>query len=241
MRKRLFLLDNLRGIAVFFMVLYHAYYDLVYIFGFGSFALGDNGERIASGLIASVFILVSGFCTVFSRNNLRRGVVCLSAGLLLSAVTFFLPDLFIAFGILHCLGSCMIIFSAAEKAPAIPPAPGLIASLLLFLSAFNLPRGSLIFEKIILPRALYTTKFLFPLGFPGPGFASSDYYPLLPWIFLFFAGAFAGKLWKTGVFKLPDVKKSRFFGFLGNHAFVIYLLHQPIVYAVMYAVTKVLA
>lgn len=44
-----------------------------------------------------------------------------------------------------------------------------------------------------LPRQLYSVPFLFPLGLPGPGFYSADYFPLIPWIFLFWTGLF---LWR---------------------------------------------
>lgn len=80
-----------------------------------------------------------------------------------------------------------------DRAPALP---GAIASFVLFLFLRSVPMGYLgigelqLFE---LPRQLYSVPFLFPLGLPGPGFYSADYFPLIPWIFLFWTGLF---LWR---------------------------------------------
>ena len=80
-----------------------------------------------------------------------------------------------------------------------------------------------------LPRRLYSVPFLFPLGLPGPGFYSADYFPLIPWIFLFWAGLF---LWR---FLRPYAEETvrgwpacRPLVWLGRHSLWVYLLHQPV-------------
>ena len=45
-----------------------------------------------------------------------------------------------------------------------------------------------------LPAALYQWDALAVLGFHSPGFSSTDYFPLLPWFFLYLAGYF---LWRV--------------------------------------------
>ena len=84
-----------------------------------------------------------------------------------------------------------------------------------------------------LPRWLYATDLLAVVGFPSPSFWSTDYFPLLPWFFLFCAGYF---LWSL-LDKSPRAKELlrpglRPLSFLGRHSLAIYLIHQPALMAV---------
>ena len=86
------------------------------------------------------------------------------------------------------------------------------------------------FDTFKVPNSLV----LFILGFDVPIY-SADYYPLMPWIFLFFVGTFLGRFFKNGTapkFFKADVLQP--IGFIGRHTLIIYLLHQPIIYGAMY-------
>ena len=75
------------------------------------------------------------------------------------------------------------------------------------------------------------TFWLVPLGLLPRGFASSDYFPLLPWLFLFWTGYFLYRLRPEEPHKeLPCIPVATF---MGRHSLVVYLLHQPAVYAVL--------
>ena len=78
-----------------------------------------------------------------------------------------------------------------------------------------------------------SVSWLYPLGFPNAAFTSADYFPLLPWFFLFCAGYF---LWSL-LDKSPRAKELlqpglRPLSFLGRHSLAIYLIHQPALMAV---------
>ena len=76
---------------------------------------------------------------------------------------------------------------------------------------------------------------LFALGF-RTGHYSADYYPMIPWVFLFLAGGFLGRLFARGT--VPEVFRKNpvpALSWLGRHTMIIYLLHQPVVYGVMAA------
>jgi uncharacterized membrane protein len=62
---------------------------------------------------------------------------------------------------------------------------------------------------------------------------SADYFPMLPWIFVYAAGIFVGKLAKAGKFP-KALYKSRVpvFGWMGRHALILYIVHQPVIYGV---------
>jgi len=83
--------------------------------------------------------------------------------------------------------------------------------------------------SLTLPKSMYSSNWLFWLGFPTPQFYSSDYFSIIPWIFMFFFGVFLGRYSRIG--KFPSVFKKKFFSpldFVGRHALIIYILHQPI-------------
>lgn len=94
-----------------------------------------------------------------------------------------MPSEQILFGVLHLIGAAVLLSALLrrflDRAPALP---GAIASFVLFLFLRSVPMGYLgigelqLFE---LPRQLYSVPFLFPLGLPGPGFYSADYFPLI--------------------------------------------------------------
>ena len=68
-------------------------------------------------------------------------------------------------------------------------------------------------------------------GFPGPGFVSSDYFSLLPWLLLFWTGYFLYRL-RPAEPLLPDIRLPGFSA-MGRHSLLIYLLHQPVLYALL--------
>ena len=76
------------------------------------------------------------------------------------------------------------------------------------------------------------TPHLWLFGFTTPDFASADYFPLLPWFFVFLLGTWAGRYVKAG--RLPQwfyTAKAPRLALVGRHALLLYVLHQPLLYA----------
>ena len=74
------------------------------------------------------------------------------------------------------------------------------------------------------------------LGFPGPGFSSTDYFSLIPWLFLFLAGYFLRRLLDRPLERLdPDALRCPPLCALGRWSLPVYMLHQPVVYGVLLA------
>ena len=98
---------------------------------------------------------------------------------------------------------------------------------------WNVPQGFVQIPFLLcaeLPRAWYTL-WLAPLGLPGQGFSSADYFPLIPWCFVFAAGTVIGRLARAGRFPAwMYPSRVPFFSFLGRHALLIYVVHQPVIY-----------
>lgn len=111
---------------------------------------------------------------------------------------------------------------------------GLAGAFGLFLLVRNINDGFLGFAGVpilMLPRSWYANLFTAGLGFPGPGFVSSDYFSLLPWLLLFWTGYFLYRL-RPAEPLLPDIRLPGFSA-IGRHSLLIYLLHQPVLYALL--------
>lgn len=238
------LLDTVRGVCILSMVAYHGMYDLVDIFGLPSAWYTGLPGYIWQQSICWTFILLSGMCWQLSRHHVKRGLLLVGCGAAISLITWLaMPSQRILYGVLNLLGlSALLLIPLDKLFRKVPAWAGLGGALLLFALTKNVSRGSLGFEGLVLcqlPSWLYVTDLLAVAGFPSPGFWSTDYFPLLPWFFLFCAGYF---LW--GLLSQSERAKERLasgvrpLSFLGRHSLVIYLAHQPVLMGVFLAVGR---
>lgn len=249
--NRIHFLDEARGFAVFLMIFYHAFYLLYSAFGlkwaYDLFVFFMPVEPI----FAALFMFVSGISTSLSRNNLKRGLILLGVALGFTAVTaFVMPALGfveceIYFGILHFLSCSIIIFSLCRKPLSkISPFAGMLVCTVLYPFFGQIENGILRYGSLAvfqLPDSLYETDWLMPFGIHSDAFFSADYFPLLPNIFIFLAGAFFGMhLVKNGFPKWSYPKRNAFFGFLGRNALIIYIAHMPVIFAVSYGIELII-
>ena len=239
--RRYGLLDNLRGLAVLNMVIYHGIYDWVYIFGRPAvWFTATRNAYLWEQAICWTFILVAGAVFPLGRRPARRGALVLGCGLVLTAVTVLvMPSEQILFGILHFLGIAMLLSALLKQwLLKVPAAAGAAGSFALFLLTKCLPRGGLGVGDVLLwplPEVLYSCRWTFPLGLMGPGFYSADYFPLLPWMFLFWTGMYAwrGLAARWGG-RLPHCGQVPGLAWLGRHSLPVYMLHQPVLLAAIW-------
>lgn len=232
-------LDGLRGLALVNMVLYHTVWDLVYIFGFDWGWYQSKAAYIWQQAICWTFIFLSGFCLPFSRRGIKRGLTVFLAGAVVSAVTLVcMPENRILFGVLTLIGSCMMLVSlAAPVLRRCNPAVGLCVSFAVFLATGTVAQGYVGFgawHLLELPEAWYSGWLTTFLGFPMKGFFSTDYFALLPWLFLFLSGYFLHAI-ADGRGWLACLKKGwvRPLEWIGRHSLIVYMLHQPLVYLLL--------
>lgn len=242
---RAYLVDEIRGVALLFIVWYHAVYDLVYIFGvdlawFRSFTM----QEVLQPISGMVFVFIAGLSCRYSRSNWKRGCRILGLGVVFTLFTaLFMPSQVIWFGVLSLLGSCMLLFTLFHfltgnlyetmmrwNAAGIWIA--VLFTFLLFAITWKLPEHSIGFFNISLyklPSTWYQIDWLAFLGFPGSNFYSSDYYPLIPWGFLFASGSYLGIFFVTK--RAPSFcyqKHCKPLAWIGRRTLWVYLLHQPI-------------
>jgi uncharacterized membrane protein len=215
---RLAILDSLRGSAIIAMIAYHFCYDLVW-FGWVYFDFQNHlFWRTARTIIVGTFILVAGAslsrATVSTRRWRRIALLSVCAALVTLGSYFLFPHRFIFFGILHFL---------------------VIASMLGFL-CLRFGQWNFVVGAVIIALGLWYQHPWFDqpsmqwLGLMTHKPATEDYVPLFPWLGIF--------LWGIGIgAHLPTSRHLWHFSFLqwlGRHSLLIYMLHQPLILAVLY-------
>lgn len=237
--QRVHLLDETRGILIIYIVFYHFIFDLTALYGVNIEWAYSNSMEYVRITAACLFILISGISCNYSKSNIKRGTKTFLWGVVITFVTLLaMPEQIIIFGILHFMGAAMIIGGLLfYKLKKVPAKAGIVVSLMLFLLTYNIHNGyiGLFNFKTNIPLFLSDKYFLFPLGFKHEFAFSADYYPLFPWIFMFFFGIFAGRLIKEN--KAPAVfYKSHFklIAKIGQHTLFIYLIHQPILILILF-------
>ncbi len=233
-RPRVLWADRLRGITLLSMIGYHFCWDLAYIKGYEMAWYHTKGAYWWQQSICWTFILLSGYCLQFGKHTAKRGAVVFFCGLLVSAVTvLFLPEEPVWFGILTFIGSAMLLTHGLRSLlPQKNRIAGAIVCFVLFLLCKNVSQGYIgVFSvaSVELPQWLYANRITAYLGFPYDTFYSADYFPLLPWLFLFWTGWYLRDVLPQKKRELPAFAP---LCFLGRHSLAVYLLHQPILYGI---------
>jgi uncharacterized membrane protein len=249
-RRRIKLLDEIRGFSVFLMILYHGFFLMSEVFALSSGSMLFKFFMPAQPLISGIFIAVAGISSRLSHSNAKRGAIILGIALAFTLVTAFILPLLglegfgIYFGILHFLSLSMLIFALIKPVlDYIPPTWGLVLCMVLYILTAGIGDGYLGIAPdftLTIPAPLYELPYLFPLGIHTEDFSSADYFPIFPRIFLFLAGTYFGIYIKSG--KLPEwAYKSRVkpFAWLGKKALVVYIVHVPVIYALVLLISRI--
>ena len=232
--NRVILLDEIRGFAILCMVVYHTMFQLKYTFEVDVPIFFESWFDVIRFIFAGGFIFISGAMCRFSRNNLKRGVQCFFLGMVITFVTPFFSEWTIDFGILHFLGISMMLYGLfGEALEKVPSFAGIIICALLTFITWNVHNGyigiSRLFE-LSLPQKAYDVGVLSPLGFSPGTYEAGDYFPMLPWMFIFFGGSYFGKWAKDG--SLPQFfynSHVKWLAAVGRVTIWIYLLHLPLI------------
>lgn len=226
---RIKLLDAIRGISIIAMIFHHLLFDFEFMIHMNIPFIHSYFFSILQFIFVFLFISISGICCNFSRNNIKRGLIAFGLGMVITLVTYiFDKELTVRFGILHFLGISMILYGVFEK----------------YLSKINFKIQLVIYSLLFVASNIIlnevnpvNVKFLFPLGFYNLEFSSGDYFPILPYIFMFLFGSALGHIIKAGKFpKWFYEVDIPVFSFIGKYTLWIYLLHQPILYGITYLI-----
>ena len=224
-------MDAARGVAILMMVLYHLVYDLDTFGGYGIESTTGFWARFAD-LTAFSFVFLVGVSLSISyarsgegsgrpafSKYLLRGIKIVGYGMLLTIGTWVFGMGIIVFGILHLIGTSIIL--------AYP---------FLRFRLVNLLAGASVIAAGLYVNVLDLTSeslWLLPLGVVPEGIFMPDYRPLLPWFGVVLLGVFAGNLVYGNGKRIAGLAgrmppPARPLTFLGRHSLFIYLVHQPI-------------
>lgn len=230
-RERIWEIDFLRGLSIILMVGYHLLYDLGAMVGLESFLgfstdLSTPAWLAAQYFFAAVFIVLSGVSSTLSRSNVRRSLRLLAVAVLISAVTYFFnPAATVHFGVLHCLGVSILLYGLAFERASVRTCAAAGAAVIV--AGLALPS--------LLKSVTIRFDWLLPLGIHTPTYSSFDYFPLLPWFGVFLVGAALGKsVYAPRRSLIPLRLPVTFINIAGRHSLLIYILHQPVILAVLY-------
>lgn len=224
MKQRIWEIDALRGICILGMVIVHLLYDLIYVFSL--IRLDAQWFTFLLNWGGVLFFLISGISATLGSRSVRRGLIVFGCGLVLTAVTGSMyllgyagKSMIISFGVLHCLGVCMILWPIFRRAPAWVLG-------ILSIGAIALGMWMKTWPPVDYP-------YLMPLGVLYRGFATVDYFPVFPNLGYFLLGAAAGKLlYRNKTSLLPNVNSRMpllaFLQLCGKLSLPIYMLHQPV-------------
>ena len=229
--------DAARGVAIIMMIVYHSTYDLDTLGGYDIQSTTGQWALFAD-VTAGLFLFLVGVSLAISRARttltgwnlfrkyLARGLRILVYAVVLTFVFLALGMGVVAFGILHLIGISIIL--------AYP---------FLRLRFTNLVLGALIFVagQYILAQGLDSQSiWLLPFGIVPEGVIMPDYRPLLPWFGVVLIGLFFGNLvygdgGRPAVTEDEAPLPARPLLPLGRNSLFIYLIHQPIIIALLAA------
>lgn len=237
-RNRLWEVDSLRGVAIVMMVIFHLMWDLWFFRVLPNVVLWAGFWKYFQRTTASLFIVLVGVSLTISYNRalrkgeaggalyrkfLLRGLRIFAWGVVFSIAAQVAGTGYVHFGVLHLIG-----FSIAAAYPFLRLRWVNLALWLLFVAI-----GGWVQDVRV------DTVWLVWLGLEPQGYAPVDYFPIFPWFGVVLLGIFLGNLlYPAGQrrFSLPNLSELPPFNaleFLGRHSLFIYLIHQPLLIAIL--------
>ncbi|WP_375598557.1 DUF1624 domain-containing protein [Devosia sp. Naph2] len=231
-RPRLPVIDIARGVAIIAMVIYHFFWDLSF-YRFIPVDVGfDPGWVAFARTILFAFMFLVGVGLVLGhgdgvrwRSFWRRWLFVLGGAALITIGTWFaFPDSFVYFGVLHAIALTSLL-----------ALPFLFTPLWLV----GLVAAAVIGLHFGFADPLYNQKVFSWIGFwvvPPP---TNDLVPVFPWFGVVLLGVLAMRLVRGGVVERrlaairPRNVPARVLGWMGRWSLVIYLVHQPLLLAVI--------
>lgn len=238
-RPRFAVVDIARGVAIVAMVAYHFCWDLSYF----RFIAADVGYDplwvVIARAILSAFLFLVGVGLVLGhgegirwRSFWRRWIFVVAGALLITVGTWLaFPETFVYFGVLHAIALFSVMALLFVRAPLWLPV--VVAVVVIGLPFFY-------------ADPLFNEKAWSWLGFwevPPP---ANDLVPIFPWFGVTLLGVIAARLvLRSGLaVRLaavqPEGRLPKLLAWLGRWSLPIYLLHQPILFALVYPAAAML-
>lgn len=231
-RGRIEAVDEIRGIALVLMAVFHFCYDLS-LYGLVAF---DNDAPFWAGfrfVIVTLFFATVGISLVLAnRRGIRwrafwsRECRILGGAAILSLATWFAyPGAWIWFGVLHFIFVASILALPLVFRPHLALFAGLAILVL-----FNLTDW---FNLAFLYDGLKD-----PLNLPD---RTMDLTRLIPWLGMVYIGIFLGHYRLFGLRRLPSLGINPLLRWLGRHSLGFYLIHQIPLFGLAWLIHRLIA
>ncbi|MEQ8481324.1 MAG: DUF1624 domain-containing protein [Hoeflea sp.] len=232
-------LDLARGVALFAMATYHFAWDLEFFGYIPAGSTGDGWLRLYARLIAGSFLFLAGVSLALAHGSglhakafVRRLAVIVTAAAAISVATYFAtPDSFIFFGILHAIALSSVI------GLIFLPLSGVL-TVLAGIICIGLPQ----FYR----DDLFNSMWFYWIGLHTIPPRSNDFVPLAPWLGPFLIGLGVTKLAVKGglaqraaAIDTGHGALSRVVRFCGRHSLAVYLVHQPVLLALVWTYSHI--
>lgn len=229
MSQRLQSVDALRGLAIALMIAYHFCYDLTY-FGFARFDFFNDPFWLHSRtFILSLFLLVAGISLslatrdgVRPRPYLKRLGIIAGCAALISVTSYLMfGPRWIFFGVLHFIAVASVLGLAFVRRPRTALLCGIV----------------LIALDRVFAHPLFDQTALQWLGLMTHKPPTEDYVPLIPWFGAVLIGIALGHAFRPRTARPlhSDAAPARLLAIAGRHSLLIYMLHQPLLMALLWA------
>jgi uncharacterized membrane protein len=230
---RIPLLDLIRTAALLGMAAFHFSYDLL-MFGLIPYAYAQTPFfYFHARVVASTFLVLAGLGLWLSHQNgirwpsfWRRFGKILAAALLVSLATYIaMPEFYVYFGILHAIALYSLLGLMVLRFPTL-----VIATL----------AAAFIAGSYYLQSASLNAPLLRFIGLGIDGAQTVDFEPIFPWFGAVLIGIAIGKigskidLWSKLAHR-PSGKWVQILSWPGQHSLPIYLIHQPILFGLVWA------
>lgn len=238
-RARIGAIDTARGLALIAMAVYHFSWDLSYFGYVDPVMVTHGGWKIFARTIASSFLILVGVSLVLAHGSgirwrkfgLRLAEIIAAAALITLATYYFSPDSYIFFGILHEIALASLLGLAFLRLPPL---------ILFALAAF------FVAAPWYLARPAFDHPALWWIGLSTINPRTNDYVPLFPWFGPVLLGIGLARLAiASGALKVAarlsarPARLDRGLRFIGRHALAFYLLHQPILFGLVFLFAQV--
>ena len=238
--QRLWEVDTMRGVAIVSMVYYHLMWSLWYFGVTPNIDWWSGFWKYFQRSIATSFLLLVGVSLTLSYRSmvrkrgtsaglfphfLKRGLKVFGLGMVISLVVWAVGVGYMHFGVLHLIGFSIVA--------AYPLLRYRWLNFFLWMAFFV--------AGFFLQGITIDVPWFAWLGLEPPNFAPLDRFPVIPWFGVVLLGVFLGNTFYDDQgrrFFLPDwgdFAPFHFLQFLGRHSLVIYMIHQPIIFAVLFA------
>ena len=213
-------LDQLKGIAVILMILFHISFDFIY-FGFISASVKREFYwYVQPKIIITLFLLSVGMslCIVHKdkvrwSNFVKRSTKLLLLASLVSIATYFVfPQNWVYFGVLH----------------------NILISSLLALPFLKRPNLSLFLGlTLVFPSVFFNYKY------PSIELSRSpvDHVALFPWFGIVLIGIYLHSI-NVHLANVPEYRFKRSISFLGRNSLEVYMTHQLILFPLVFLLYK---